>query len=193
MNRSQALEIVKPHLTESRYIHTIGVMETAIILAERFGEDTKKAEMAAILHDYAKYRDKNEMRQLVKSELSCLDILDYGDELLHAPCGAYYVEKELGITDRDIISAICYHTTGKPKMTGLEKVIFLADYIEPNRQFPGVDEVREIAKSNLDSAIIQMLENMIRFLLSKRQVLYPLTLETYNYLITHFEGSYDKE
>lgn len=193
MEQSRALELVKPHLTESRYTHTIGVMETAIILAERFGEDKKKAEIAAVFHDYAKYRDKEQMRQLVRDDLPCKDILEYSSELLHAPCGAYYVEKELDIRDQEIIDAIKYHTTGRPNMSGLEKVIFLADYIEPNRQFPGVDEVRELAESNLDEAIIQMLENMISFLISKRQLLYPLTLETYNHLITHFEGSFDKE
>ncbi|MBM0064282.1 bis(5'-nucleosyl)-tetraphosphatase (symmetrical) YqeK [Alkalicoccobacillus gibsonii] len=192
MDQKQALELVKPHLTEGRYIHTVGVMETAIFLAEQYGEDRKKAETAAIFHDYAKYRDKNEMRELVKEKLECSDILDYSDELLHAPCGAYFVEHEIGITDQGILTAIASHTTGQPNMSLLEKIIFLADYIEPNRKMPGVEEVRELSKTNLDLAILKMLENTITFLVSKRQTLYPLTLETYNHFVRHTEGSFDK-
>ncbi|WYP27900.1 bis(5'-nucleosyl)-tetraphosphatase (symmetrical) YqeK [Alkalihalobacillus sp. FSL W8-0930] len=192
MDQKQALELVKPHLTESRYIHTIGVMETAVVLARRFGADAKKAETAAIFHDYAKYRDKKEMTTLVKEKLECTDILDYSEELLHAPCGAYFVEHEIGITDKGILEAIASHTTGHANMSLLEKVIFLADYIEPNRKFPGVEEVRELSKTSLDLAILQMLENTITFLVSKRQTLYPLTLETYNEFVRHIEGSFDK-
>ncbi|TSB46791.1 bis(5'-nucleosyl)-tetraphosphatase (symmetrical) YqeK [Alkalicoccobacillus porphyridii] len=188
MEQSQALKLVKPHLTEGRYRHTVGVMETAMILAERFGEDSKKAETAAIFHDYAKYRNKDEMRDLVKNKLSRKDILDYGSELLHAPCGAYYVEHEIGITDQNVLNAITYHTTGRPEMSGLEKIIFLADYIEPNRTFPGVDEVRELATRNMDEAIILMLQQTIAFLVKRRQLLYPLTLETFNESIRKQRG-----
>lgn len=180
MEQSQALKLVKPHLTEGRYRHTVGVMETAIVLAERFGEDIKKAELAAIFHDYAKYRNADEMRQLVQTKLECKDILSYGSELLHAPCGAYYVQEEIGIADQDVLNAIKYHTTGRPNMSRFEKVIFLADYIEPNRKFPGVDEVRRWAEVNLDEAIILMLEQTISFLIKRKQLVYPLTIETYN-------------
>ncbi|GAF65992.1 bis(5'-nucleosyl)-tetraphosphatase (symmetrical) YqeK [Alkalihalobacillus trypoxylicola] len=191
MEREQALELIKPHLTEHRFQHTLGVMQTAITLSKRFGADPKKAELAAIFHDYAKFRDKNEMRDLVKKKLKWQDLLHYGDELLHAPCGAYYVQHEIGITDYDILDAIAYHTTGRPEMNELEKIIFLADYIEPGRQFKGVEEVRIIAQTDLDAAIIQSLENTIAFLLRRRQLIFPDTLATYNALIKNQKGSRD--
>ncbi|KMK75925.1 bis(5'-nucleosyl)-tetraphosphatase (symmetrical) YqeK [Alkalihalobacillus pseudalcaliphilus] len=180
MEREKALEIVQPHLTEHRYQHTLGVMQTALRLARKFGVDEKKAEIAAIFHDYAKFRNKDEMRSLIREKLQWLEILDYGDELLHAPCGAYYVQHEVGIRDQEILGAIAYHTTGKPGMNDLEKVIFLADYIEPGRHFKGVDEVRALAEDDLDEAILQSLHNTVQFLMNRRQLIFPDTLATYN-------------
>ncbi|MGO4887261.1 bis(5'-nucleosyl)-tetraphosphatase (symmetrical) YqeK [Anaerobacillus sp. MEB173] len=184
MQRNKALEIVKEHLTEHRYQHTIGVTDTAVILAQRFGADIEKAEIAGIFHDYAKFRPINEMIEVVKKELKHTDILAYSSELLHAPVGAYLVQKEVGIADDDVLNAIRYHTTGRVGMTTLEKVVFLADYIEPGRHFPGVDEVRLLAKDNLDEAVIQSLINTISFLMKKKQKVYPETLATYNELIS---------
>ncbi|UNL84267.1 bis(5'-nucleosyl)-tetraphosphatase (symmetrical) YqeK [Priestia koreensis] len=183
MNRDEALAIVKEQMTEHRYQHTIGVMETAIQLAKLYGVDEKKAETAAIFHDYAKFRSKDEMEQIIRTEKMPEDLLVHNAELWHAPVGAYLVEKEVGITDPDILSAIRYHTSGRADMTLLEKVIYLADYIEPGRHFPGVDEVRETAKVDLDQALVQSLRNTISFLLKKNQMVYPDTIYTYNSLI----------
>lgn len=146
MEREQALIKVKNQLTEHRYQHTLGVMETAIKLAELYGADVKKAELAAIFHDYAKFRPKDEMRQIILTEGFPADLIDYNGELWHAPVGAFLVEKEAGVSDPDVLNAIRWHTSGRPGMTILEKVIYLADYIEPGRHFPGVDEVRALAK-----------------------------------------------
>ncbi|HHY20318.1 MAG TPA: HD domain-containing protein [Bacilli bacterium] len=183
MERSEALNIVKPHLTEHRFVHTVGVMETAVTLADLYGADVKKAELAAIFHDYAKFRPKQEMKDLIVNKQLGTEFLHYGDELLHAPCGAYWVNEEVGITDEEILLAIRYHTTGRPKMSLLEKVVFLADYIEPNRQFPGVDEVREVAKMSLDDAVVLSLKNTMQFLLKKNALIFPDTLHTYNELV----------
>lgn len=183
MDRTQALEIVKSHLTEHRYIHTIGVMETSITLAQKYGADVKKAEIAAIFHDYAKFRPKDEMRQIVKNEGLPQDLLLYGSEVLHAPVGSVLVKKEVGIHDVEILNAIYHHTTGNNNMTTLEKVIFLADYIEPNRQFPGVDEVREAAQQDLNKACLMAVKNTIHFLMKQNQKIYPLTFDTYHGLL----------
>ena len=183
MNREQALAKVKPHLTDHRYTHTLGVVESAIELAERFKVDKEKAMIAAVFHDYAKFRDKEEMKKLVREKLNDKSFLGYGDELLHAPCGAYYVENEIGITDIEVLDAIRYHTTGRPGMTLLEKVVFLADYIEPGRQFPGVEKVREVALEDIDLACIMSLKNTMMFLMKKNQLIYPDTLATYNQLL----------
>ncbi|MCY7860172.1 bis(5'-nucleosyl)-tetraphosphatase (symmetrical) YqeK [Bacillus haynesii] len=183
MKREEALACVQEQLTEQRYIHTVGVMETAVKLAERFGADVKKAETAAIFHDYAKFRPKEEMKQIILDGGGPLEVLDFHHELWHAPAGAALVKTEVGITDEDILSAIRFHTSGRPNMTLLEKVIYVADYIEPGRRFPGVEEVRTLAEEDLDSALIQALKNTIIFLISKNQAVYPETVATYNALV----------
>lgn len=188
MERQEALTIVKKQLTERRYQHTIGVMETAIKLAKQYGADVKKAELAAIFHDYAKFRPKEEMKQIILEQNMPKDLLSYNSELWHAPVGAYLVRTEVGIEDEDILNAIRYHTSGRANMTLLEKIIYLADYIEPGRIFPGVDEVRDLAKQDLNKALIKALQNTIQFLLKKNQLIYPDTIHTYNSLIMEIKG-----
>lgn len=183
MNREEALRLVKQQITEHRYQHTLGVMETSIILAERYGADAKKAELAAIFHDYAKFRPKDEMKEIILTQNMNKDLLNFNSELWHAPVGAYLVQKEAGITDPEILDAIRYHTSGRVDMTLLDKIVFLADYIEPGRAFTGVEEVRETAKENLDAAVIDALRNTIFFLMKKSQAVYPDTFHTYNDLI----------
>jgi predicted HD superfamily hydrolase involved in NAD metabolism len=183
MEREAALKLVKEQLTEHRYQHTLGVMETAISLANQYGADVKKAELAAIFHDYAKFRPKEEMKEIIVSQGFPTDLLDYNSELWHAPVGAYLVEKEAGITDSDVLDAIRFHTSGRPSMTLLEKIIYLADYIEPGRHFPGVDEVRDMAKENLDRALLKAVQNTIFFLMKKNQTVYPDSFYTYNDLV----------
>ena len=117
MNRTEALEIVKKQLTERRYIHTVGVMETAIELAKRFEADEKKAELAAIFHDYAKFRPKEEMKQIIIDQNMNPSLLEYNNELWHAPVGAFLVRNEVGITDKEVLDAITYHTSGRPGMS----------------------------------------------------------------------------
>ncbi|MGG3563789.1 bis(5'-nucleosyl)-tetraphosphatase (symmetrical) YqeK [Neobacillus rhizosphaerae] len=187
MEREKALQLVKVQLTEHRYQHTIGVMETAITLAKRFGADEKKAETAAIFHDYAKFRPKEEMKEIITTQGFPQNLLEYNSELWHAPAGTYLVEKEAGITDREVLDAIRYHTSGRMGMSLLEKVIYLADYIEPGRHFPGVDEVRELAKDNLNRALVKSIQNTILFLLKKNQKVYPDTFYTYNDLVNKLE------
>ncbi|MFF2447628.1 bis(5'-nucleosyl)-tetraphosphatase (symmetrical) YqeK [Neobacillus sp. NPDC058068] len=188
MEREEALKVVKEQLTEHRYQHTLGVMETAVLLARQYGADEQKAELAAIFHDYAKFRPKDEMRAIIADQGFPQDLLEFNAELWHAPVGAYLVEKEAGITDGEILAAIRYHTSGRIGMTLLEKIIYLADYIEPGRHFPGVDEVRAIAKENLDQALIKAVQNTILFLLKKNQTVYPDTFYTYNDLIKKMEA-----
>ncbi|WLD92152.1 bis(5'-nucleosyl)-tetraphosphatase (symmetrical) YqeK [Alkalihalobacillus sp. AL-G] len=180
MNKEEALEIVKPHLTQHRYEHTIGVVDTAIDLAERFNADTHKAMLAAVFHDYAKFRAKEEMQKIILKEDLGEELLEYGSELWHAPVGAYLVESEVGIKDDEILQAIRSHTSGRIGMQLLEKIIFLADYIEPGRHFPGVEEVRETAEENLDEAVKQAIINTITFLMKRNLPVYPETLHTYN-------------
>lgn len=180
MNREEALLIVKEQITEKRYIHTIGVMETAIKLAEKYGGDVKKAETAAIFHDYAKFRPKDEMKQIIVEQNMDPQLLLFHSELWHAPVGAFLVEQEVGIKDKEILDAIRYHTSGRPEMGKLEKIVYLADYMEPGRIFPGVDEVRELAEVDFERAFLQAIKNTIMFLIKNNRAVFPLSFETYN-------------
>ncbi|MCP3762663.1 bis(5'-nucleosyl)-tetraphosphatase (symmetrical) YqeK [Domibacillus sp. A3M-37] len=180
MERNRALELVKVQLTDKRYTHTLGVMETAVMLAKRYGADVKKAELAAIFHDYAKFRPKEEMKQILIDEQEDVRLLQFHHELWHAPAGAALVRKEAGVKNEEVLSAIRWHTTGRPGMTRLEKIVYLADYIEPGRLFPGVDDVRTIAEQNLDDAVLAAVKNSIIFLMNKQQPVFPVTMDTYN-------------
>lgn len=183
MDKAKALEIVKETLPAKRYQHTLGVLETATRLAEKYGGDIKKVELAAIFHDYAKYRSIEEMNLIVKNEGLDQKLTKYGKELLHGPVGAYYLSTEIGICDEAILNGIRYHTTGRASMTLLEKIIYIADYIEPNRNFQGVAEVRMVVKESLDNALIMAIGNTIKFLVTRRQPVYPGTLDAYNDLL----------
>ncbi|MFN7251297.1 MAG: bis(5'-nucleosyl)-tetraphosphatase (symmetrical) YqeK [Anaerobacillus sp.] len=183
MERDSALQIIQSQLPEKRYIHTVGVLETAVLLAEKYKVEREKIELAAIFHDYAKYRPIAEMKLIVSEQKMSDKLLSYGSELLHAPVGAYLVQKEVGIDDEDVLDGIRYHTTGRANMTLLEKIIYISDYIEPNRSFKGVEEVRKLAEKDLDQALITAISNTIQFLVKKRQPVFPDTLAAYNHLI----------
>ncbi|WP_078379626.1 bis(5'-nucleosyl)-tetraphosphatase (symmetrical) YqeK [Sutcliffiella halmapala] len=188
MNREKALGIVQKQLTERRYLHTVGVMETSIQLAQLYKVDEEKAVLAAIFHDYAKFRDKEEMRRIILDQSMPQDLLAHHDELWHAPVGAYLVETEVGLTDKDVLEAIKCHTSGKINMTPLDKVLYVADYIEPSRDFPGVEQVRETAKTSLDIAVIQAMKNTISYLLTRNQPVYPDTFHAYNDMTMRVRG-----
>src|SRR5699024_5245340 len=116
----EAIAHVKPHLTKERFDHTLRVAQTAVKLAEVYNESTEKAELAAIFHDYAKYRPLAELRRWIGQSYLPKDLLDYHHELWHGPVGAMLIEREYGIKDTDVQNAIYYHTTGKANMSKLE-------------------------------------------------------------------------
>ncbi|MEO4052210.1 bis(5'-nucleosyl)-tetraphosphatase (symmetrical) YqeK [Solibacillus sp. CAU 1738] len=180
MERQMLLNAIKTRMPEKRYIHTLGVMETAIQLALRYDEDPKKAEVAAILHDIAKYADEDWMRQIVHENGLDLRLVEWGSEILHGPVGAWIAETEFQINDEDMLNAIRYHTTGRAGMTKLEKIIFIADMIEPNRKFPGVDKLRTKAESDLNKAMRACIRHSIAHLVETKLAIYPTSIECYN-------------
>ncbi|MBR3120205.1 MULTISPECIES: bis(5'-nucleosyl)-tetraphosphatase (symmetrical) YqeK [Oceanobacillus] len=188
MNITEATEKVKPHLTVKRFEHTQRVAETAVKLAHLYEASPKKAELAAILHDYAKYRSLDEMERWIRKSTLPKDLLDYHHELWHGPVGAILIEREFGIVDKEIQSAVQYHTTGKAGMSKLDKIIFLADYIEPGRSFPGIDKVRGIAEQNLTQACWMASKNTITYLMSKNVTVYPDSFHAYNDLTRQITG-----
>ncbi|MEK4284635.1 bis(5'-nucleosyl)-tetraphosphatase (symmetrical) YqeK [Ureibacillus sp. FSL K6-0165] len=180
MERSELLNRIKSRMPEKRYIHTIGVMETAIQLAELYGADVKAAETAAILHDVAKYADEDWMKNIVKEHGLDTRLLDWGPEILHGPVGAWIAEHEFHISNEDILNAIRFHTTGRAGMSKLEKIIYIADMIEPNRSFDGVEKLRNKAQQDLNQAMCACIRHSIAFLVHTKQPIFPDSIECYN-------------
>lgn len=185
MNRQDYLDRTRQQLPRSRWEHTLRVVETAAELAERYEADREKVDIAAILHDYCKFWTAEELIFAIKQYKLPQDLLLYSQELWHGPVASKVTAQEFGIQDTDITNAIFYHTTGRPNMSLVEKIVFLADYIEPARKFPGVDAARQLAQQSLDKAIVLALKQTIQFLISSGQRVYPLTYDTLNSMTAH--------
>ncbi|SDT33950.1 putative HD superfamily hydrolase of NAD metabolism [Paenibacillaceae bacterium GAS479] len=183
MDKQQLMASIRSGMPERRWQHVQGVIDTSIVLAERFGADPAKAELAAILHDLAKFWPVERMQEYVREDGVDLAVLNYDKELWHAPAGAWAAVKDYGIDDPEVLAAVRYHTSGREGMTLLERVVCLADYMEPGREFPGVDRIRELADSDLNAALIAGFDSTIRFLLEKGKRIYPLTVAARNDLI----------
>lgn len=180
LSREEILEKVSEAISERRFKHVLGVEEAAIALAEKYGEDVEKVSLAALLHDYAKEQSDEEMRDMIISENMDLELLQYGNNIWHGPVGAILVKKQFGIQDEDILDTIRHHTVGSPSMERLEQIIYVADFIEPGRSFPGVETARELADRSLEEAIAFSTVHTIEHLLEKNVKIYPKAIETYN-------------
>lgn len=180
MERDEYLAAIKTRMPEKRYIHTMGVMETAIELAVKYDENPKSAEIAAILHDIAKYADIEWMEKVVKDHGLDSRLAGWGAEILHGPIGAWIAENEFHIKDENILNAIRFHTTGRAGMSKLEKIIYIADMIEPNRKFDGVEKLRKKAQEDLDKAMRASIRHTILYLVQSKQAIYPVSIECYN-------------
>lgn len=174
---------MKDILSKSRYLHVISTEEVSVDLALIHGCDMEKARIAAVLHDCAKYLSNGELiEECKKYNLPITEAEAKSSQLLHAKVGAAHAEHLYNIKDEEILTAITYHTTGRPSMTLLEKITFTADYIEPNRKtMPRIDEIRRAAFDNLDYAIYIILENTIDYLKATNSVMDDKTEMTYEY------------
>lgn len=172
-------EVLKP----SRYHHTLGVVETAEHLAVRHGCDLVKAKYAAFLHDCAKCIDENEQIQICRKygvELSVSELENHA--LIHAKSGVVIAREVYGVEDDEILHAIGYHTTGCPDMSLLDKIIYIADYIEPNRdKAPRLDVIRKEAITDIDKALFHILEDTVSYLAKSGKVIDKTTFETYEF------------
>ena len=177
-SREILMQKIQMRMSERRFKHVLGVEEMAIALAEKYGCSPEKASIAALTHDYAKERPDDEFILVIKRDGYDTALLDYGNAIWHGVVGA--VERELGITDEEILHAIRVHTTGAAKMSLLDKIIYVADYIEPGRVFPGVKEARELALIDLDEAVAFETKHTLAHLIEQEQQIYPKTIETYN-------------
>ncbi|OJG71377.1 HAD superfamily hydrolase [Enterococcus phoeniculicola] len=177
------MQRVQMQMSERRFKHVLGVEETAIALAKKYGASPEKASIAALTHDYAKERPDDEFILVINRDGYDKELLNYGNAIWHGLVGADFVSRELGITDEEILSAIRLHTTGAAQMSLLDKIIYVADYIEPGRTFPGVKEARELALLDLDEAVAFETKHTLEHLLAQEQKIYPKTIETYNYWV----------
>ena len=188
MIRDELINAIRTRMPEKRVLHTLGVMETAIRLAKVYGVSEQDAELAAILHDVVKFADREWMKQTIVEQQMDPTLLNFHHELWHAPVGAYVAQQEFGVSNQDVLNAICYHTTGRANMTKLEKILYCADMIEPNRNFPGVDDLRQQDEQGLNELMKACVQRSIQFLMQKNQPVYPDSIHCYNDLVTRKEN-----
>lgn len=190
ISKKEVINWLKEHLDEERFEHSLGVAETAIELSKRFNLNIDKAYTAGLLHDCAKCFSKNESLEIMNNFLQVEDCELINPKTFHAPVGAYIAKKEFGITDSEILSAIRWHTIGKLDMSDFEKVIFIADKIEPrtrpieyiNKIKPRLDE-----ENGLDKALLECYKGTIKSLADRELKICITTIEIYNELLNKYE------
>ncbi len=174
---------LKKYMDEARYAHTLGVMYTAAALAMCHGEDIERAQVAGLLHDSAKCIPNPKKLKLCRQHgITITDAEERAPYLLHAKLGAYIAREKYHVQDKEILSAIECHTTGKPAMTLLEKIIFLSDYIEPLRsKAANLAEIRRLAFRDLDEAVYTTMRDTLRYLEQEKASLDRQTVVAYQY------------
>lgn len=183
-----AMEKLKAALKPERYEHSLGVMETAGEMAARFGMDVEQARVAGILHDCAKNIAPEEAYRLCEEYGVALDeVSRQSFGLVHQYLGAALARAEYGIEDEEILSAIRCHTTGKADMGPLDKVLYLADFTEPNRDkepFAGLKELRALCKTDLDEAMLFALNISIKSIVDRERMMHMDTVHAWNWFLT---------
>lgn len=168
-----------------RYEHTLGCERAARLLAQRFGGDAEKAAFAAILHDITKHLSKEEQLNLCdKYGIIPCNVEKSEPKMLHGKTAAAIALDEYG-APQDVCAAIACHTTGKAGMTLLDKILYLADYIEDTRDFPGVDKARELAKNDIDAALLYCYDQTLCDLIGRGKLIHSDTIGAYNDMAAH--------
>ncbi len=186
INDDEIKKWLKENLNDERYIHSLGTAECAVELAVKFGLDSEKAYIAGLLHDCAKCFSKEKLKQIIDDHLQVeeCEMLNY--KTLHAPVSAYIAQKNFGVEDNEILSAIRWHTLGKIDMTTFEKIIFLADKIEPNtREEKYRNEILEIlnGENGLNLALLRCYKETIKSLAKRELKICLTTINIYNHLL----------
>lgn len=188
MNTKEYQAVIKPFLSEKRYYHSICVSKAAKRLAEKYGADVQKAEIAGILHDIMKDTPQNEqLKMMVRFDIILTDVERSAPKLWHAMLGAAYLKNKLQIEDTEILDAVRYHTTGRANMTLLDKVLFIADFISADRDYPGVDKLREAAGFSLEEAMIEGFTYTIKELADNCKPIHPDTIAAYNQAVLMYK------
>ena len=178
---------MKKHMDESRYEHTLGVMYTCASLAMRYGYDMEKAMLAGLMHDCAKCMpNAKKLKTAEKNHLEITDLERKNPFMLHAKLGALLAKKKYDIDDEEILSAIRWHTTGRPDMSLLDKIVYVSDYIEPKRdKAPNLPKIRQLAFMDIDQALLLILEDTLGYLGDSTDDIDSMTKKTYDYYKEH--------
>ena len=185
-DKNEILEWLRKNLSDERYFHSLGTAECASELAEQFGQDKEKAYLAGLLHDCAKCFDKERLLKIINNhlEVDCNEMLNH--KTFHAPVSAYIAQKDFGVTDSEILSAIRWHTLGKKEMTTFEKIIFLADKIEANtRDLEFREKICKLLEKDdgLNLALLKCYKETIKSLVKRELKICQLTIDIYNQLL----------
>ena len=179
--------LLQQSLKPKRYEHSVRVYRTALKMAEHYHADEEKVAVAALIHDCGRQIPKEDSVARAKELGIPVDPVEEAQPiLLHAKLGVYYAIHKYGVNpdDREVLDAIRYHTTGRPGMSLLEKIVFVADYIEPNRdKAPNLEKVRALAFEDLDLTVIKVIEDTLNYLKDKAKSIDPMTKETHDYYI----------
>jgi predicted HD superfamily hydrolase involved in NAD metabolism len=187
MNNKYNFDLIRDRLQKSlsnkRYIHTLGVEKTAVLIAERYNVGIEKVRVSALLHDCAKDISNNQKLEICKKyNIEVNKQENDNPDLLHAKVGAIIAKTIYNIDDEEILNAIIYHTTGRPNMSILEKIIYVSDYIEPGRtRAPHLKEIRALVNQDLDKALLFILEDTINYLQENNSYIVPITKDAYIY------------
>ena len=184
-NEKQMLNYLYENLKESKLKHSLSVSETAVTLAKKYGENIEKARISGLVHDCAKgMKDEELIKVAIDHGIQLDEVYINNPSILHGLVASIIAKEEMGIEDEDMLMAIRYHTTGRKDMSLLEKIIYIADYIEPLRTFDGVEELRSLSNIELDLAVIKSLENDIKYVISQNGLLHTDTIIARNYLLS---------
>lgn len=184
-NEKQMLNYLYENLKENKLKHSLSVSETAVTLAEKYGENIDKARISGLVHDCAKgMKDEELIKVAINHGIQLDEIYISNPSILHGLVASIIAKEVMGIQDEDMLMAIRYHTTGRKDMSVLEKIIYIADYIEPLRTFDGVEELRSLSNIELDLAVVKSLENAIKYVISQNGLIHTDTIHARNYLLS---------
>lgn len=184
MTENDMLYQLKEQLSPKRFKHSLGVSSIAVELARFYGADIEKAKIAGLLHDCARDKSDVELYDMARTAGCCLSEVDLKvPALIHAPVGAYCARNYYEVEDDEILQAIAMHTVGGREMSKLAAIIYIADFIEPGRDFSGVDKLRKAAYQGLDSALLACYDESINYCIAKKSLIHPATIEGRNYLL----------
>jgi predicted HD superfamily hydrolase involved in NAD metabolism len=189
MEFAERKALLKASLPTKRYEHSIAVYKTAKEIAKTCGVDVEKAKLAGLLHDCGREIPTKDFIEKIKEVGIKADIVEINQPiLLHDKLGVYYAEHKYDVHDKEILDAILYHTTGAPHMSKLAMVIYLADILEPARDYPGVDDLRKLVTQDLEQTLFQAYIQTIKFLLDGKQLVHPNCIEAYNELAIKYKN-----